>query len=210
MTSSWRLFLAARSTRTALVLGAAVIGVSLLGSDTVLEIRFIAAEPPRRTFPWECLPAVYGALIGALFAPRMHSWERIAIAPLRWYYAALTTTALVLPVLAPWLVHLTLPGRASWHGVLFNVLMITGIGLLATCLLGAVAGPLIALGVYGTVLLTQHAARDVAAILPFSDVVTESDPHVWESLGVAVLAVAAWTVTRGRPRLAHTLQHNAG
>ncbi|AYY11814.1 hypothetical protein EF847_02855 [Actinobacteria bacterium YIM 96077] len=209
MIRSWRLFLAARSARTALVLAAVVVLVSLLERGTVIEIRFVVTEPSRSTMLWEALPAIYGTLVGALIAPRMHSWERTATAPLRWYYAATTTVALATPLLGPWLVHVTLPAQTSGTGILFNVLMITAIGLLATCLLGTIIGPLIALSTYLTVILAQHAARDLTAWLPFSHSLAEPTPHTWETLAAATLAIAAWTITRGQSALARAVQRDS-
>lgn len=208
MIQSWRLFLNARPARTALIVGVVVAAVSLAGRTVFIEVRFVWGEPPRWTVLWEALPAIYGALIGTFIAPRLWSWERAATAPLRWYYAITTIVALLLPAVGPWLVHFTLPSHSPWLDILFNVVMITAIGLLATCLLGTIAGPVIALGVYLAVVLTQHAAPEVARWLPFSDALGEPTPHVWESLTLGAVAVTAWAVTRGRSSLAQALQRN--
>ncbi|WP_026877184.1 hypothetical protein [Jiangella gansuensis] len=208
MIESWRLFLAARPARAALVVGVLVAAVSLAGRSVFIEVRLVWAEPPRWTMLWEALPAVYGALIGGFIAPRLHSWGRTGTAPMRRYYAITVTVALALPAVGPWLVHFTFPSEAPWLDIMVNVVMITAIGLLATCLLGTIGGPIVAVSAYLAVVLIQQAAPGVAPWLPFSDAVGEPEPHIWQSLTVAVLAIAAWTITLGRSPLARALERN--
>lgn len=209
MTQGWRLYLAARGSTSYCLLWAMVLLLVLSSGFAVYEIQFVASRLPRYTAVWELMPVLVGVLGVALLVPRLWSWERLARrGRIRWRAAVSAVAALVLPASIPWIAHYRLPVEARWWDITCNVVLLTAIAMLATVALGRVLGPLLGVAVYAAVIAVQQVAPDIARWLPVSGASNNLRPHLATAAGVAIIAVAVWTVTLGRSQLAENLAHN--
>lgn len=212
MRQGWRLYLAARGGFSYCLLWAVALLLVLSdvsGGITIYPIQFVAALLPRYTPISELLPVVAGMLGVALLVPRLWSWERLGRrGRVRWRAAVCAIAALALPASIPWLVHYRLPPEARWWDIVWNIVLLTAIAMLATVALGRVLGPLLGVAVYAAAIAVQQVTPDIARWLPISGASTNLRPHIATAAGLAVLAVAVWTITLGRSRFADNLTRN--
>lgn len=205
---SWPRYLTARHAGAFLALWAVAATVVCLPFVVVIPVQFLWGQPTRWTPLWEALPALLGAGAGALLAPGLATWERLASSRVRLQAALTATAALVMPFALPWLAHFGLPSDARWVDIMFNVLAITAVGLLLASALGPVYGTILAYAAYFGLIVFQHAFPELALGVPFSGVLGNLEAHVWESALLAVAAVFVWTWTLGKSRFATMLARN--
>jgi hypothetical protein len=207
---TWRLYLQARGTAAYVLLWLLALGLVIvfLPVVVVLPVQLLWGQPTRWTPLWELLPCLLAATAGALIAPRMASWERLGRRGLQARAAATATMAIIAPSIIPVLAHYGLPADARWLDIAFNTAAIGAASVLLVALLSPLYGTLVSLGLYLGLILFQHAAPQLALHVPFSGIIGNLEPHVWETVALAAVAVAFWTLTLGRSRLAALLVRN--
>ncbi len=187
---------------------AATVLIVTASNPIVLPVQFLEGQPTRWTPLWELIPSLLGAATGGLIAPRLGSWERRSVRPVRMMAALFAATTLTLTSALPWIAHFRLPTDARWIDITSNVLAVASLGLITTSLFGRLIGGIIPIASYFAFIAVSHAVPEFAQNLPMSGVVGNTSPHPGFAIPAAVIAVTVWAVTRGQATSARSLSRN--
>lgn len=203
------IYLTARSSIAALGLCCITTIIVLRAGPRVFEIVFDPAKGARFTPIWEMAPVMLGVYLPFLLAPRLATWEILGRIKLRFYACGVAVAGMLLPASMPWLAHFRLPADTRWWDISCNIAVYTATAFGATAWLGRIAGPIVSLVLYLSVVAVQQVVPLFAAHLPVSGASTNLTPHPWAAFLAMLLAGVSWLATLGQSRVVRSIQRNA-
>lgn len=184
--------------------------IILFSGPTVFSLAVVPYRPPRYLPVWEFVPILAAVASAPFLAPQLWSWTRVCRRPgVRIAAGAMSLLGIAVPSSMPWIAYLTvLPADARWWDISSNVMLVSSLVILLTCILGRTLGPILGFSLFFFLVVLQHVSPSLGVAVPLTGVEGNLDAHFFESSSIAMVTVAVWITTLGRARLADSLGRN--